>query len=222
MTDLAIYDLDKTVTRVPTYTPFLLMGARTNAPWRLALVPVAATAMLFYAARIISRPALKELNQRLLLGARSEPEQFNRLVEAFAEHTLATNINPGARRQIERDKAEGQRLVLATASYEVYAGAIARRLGFDDTIGTALRLAPDGRVLARIDGENCYGPSKKTLVDRWLARKQVAPGKVRFYSDHASDAPMFEWADEPVAVNPHAALRRLAAERGWRVEDWRR
>ena len=27
-------------------------------------------------------------------------------------------------------------------------------------------------------------------------------------------------ADEPIAVNPHAKLRRLAAERGWQVEDW--
>jgi phosphoserine phosphatase len=43
---------------------------------------------------------------------------------------------------------------------------------------------------------------------------------VRFYSDHASDAPVFEWADEPVAVNPHDRLKRLAAERGWPVEDW--
>jgi phosphoserine phosphatase len=42
---------------------------------------------------------------------------------------------------------------------------------------------------------------------------------VRFYSDHASDAPVFEWADEPVAVNPHAKLAKLAATRGWTVED---
>jgi phosphoserine phosphatase len=43
---------------------------------------------------------------------------------------------------------------------------------------------------------------------------------VRFYSDHVSDRPVFEWADEAVAVNPDAKLRRLAAERGWAVEDW--
>ena len=43
---------------------------------------------------------------------------------------------------------------------------------------------------------------------------------VRFYSDHVTDAPVFEWADEPVAVNPHDRLRRLAKLRGWPVEDW--
>jgi phosphoserine phosphatase len=47
-----------------------------------------------------------------------------------------------------------------------------------------------------------------------------AHGHVRFYSDHVSDQPAFEWADEPVAVNPHGRLRRLAEQRGWQIEDW--
>jgi phosphoserine phosphatase len=34
-----------------------------------------------------------------------------------------------------------------------------------------------------------------------------------------SDQPAFEWADEPVAVNPHGKLGRLAEQRGWRIED---
>ena len=40
MTDLAIYDMDRTVTRRATYTPFLLHCAVRRAPWRLLLLPV--------------------------------------------------------------------------------------------------------------------------------------------------------------------------------------
>ena len=58
------------------------------------------------------------------------------------------------------------------------------------------------------------------MVEDWLAESGLQRGHVRFYSDHASDAPVFEWSDEPVAVNPHDRLARLAKERGWRVEDW--
>jgi phosphoserine phosphatase len=57
------------------------------------------------------------------------------------------------------------------------------------------------------------------MIDDWLAKAELDPGHVRFYSDHASDAPVFEWADEPVAVNPHGKLRRLAQQRGWAIED---
>jgi phosphoserine phosphatase len=58
------------------------------------------------------------------------------------------------------------------------------------------------------------------MVTDWLAKSGLNRGHVRFYSDHASDAPAFEWADEAVAVNPHARLRKLAGERGWAIEDW--
>ena len=109
---------------------------------------------------------------------------------------------------------------MATASYRLYAEAIATRLGFDDVIGTGSIIGLDERVHAKIDGENCYGPAKLRMVADWLEKSGFERGHVRFYSDHASDAPVFEWADEPVAVNPHAKLAKLAATRGWMVEDW--
>jgi phosphoserine phosphatase len=109
---------------------------------------------------------------------------------------------------------------MATASYRFYAREIADRLGFDDCIGTNSILGLDDRVHARIDGENCYGPAKLKMVEDWLAKSGLIRAHVRFYSDHASDAPVFEWSDEPVAVNPHARLASLANERGWRIEDW--
>ena len=119
-----------------------------------------------------------------------------------------------------RDKAEGRRVIMATASYRFYAREIAERLGFDDCIGTNSILGLDERVHAKIDGENCYGPAKLRMIAEWLEKSGLERRHVRFYSDHASDAPVLDWADEAVAVNPHAQLRRLAAKRGWMVEDW--
>ena len=51
MTDLAIYDMDRTVTRRATYTPFLLHCAWRLEPWRLLLLPVVAGSMLAYVAK---------------------------------------------------------------------------------------------------------------------------------------------------------------------------
>ena len=220
MTDFAIYDMDRTVTRHATYTPFLLHCALRRAPWRLLLLPFVIASMLAYAAKLIDRGKLKEINHRLLLGHRRHPKELEPLVDSFAERTIASNIRPGARAAIARDKAEGRRVVMATASYRLYAEAVADRLGFDDVIGTGSIIGLDERVHAKIDGENCYGPAKLRMVTDWLGKSGLTRGHVRFYSDHASDAPVFEWADEAVAVNPHDRLRRLAAERGWVVEDW--
>lgn len=220
MTDLAIYDMDRTVTRHATYTPFLLHCALRRAPWRLLLIPFAIGSMLAYVMKLIDRGRLKEINHRLLLGDNRHPSELKPLVDSFAAATVARNIRPGARAAIARDKSDGRRVVMATASYRFYAQEIADRLGFDDCIGTNSILGLDESVHARIDGENCYGPAKLRMVEDWLAKTGLQRGHVRFYSDHASDAPVFEWADEPVAVNAHDRLVRLAKERGWRVEDW--
>ena len=222
MSDLAVYDMDRTVTRHATYTPFLLHCAIQRAPWRLICLPLVALSMLAYVARIIDRGELKEINHRLLLGGQIHPRDLRPLVEDFADEQVKSNIRPGALKAIKRDKKQGRRLVLATASYRLYADAIAQRLGFDEVIGTNSIIGLDERVHARIAGENCYGPAKLRMIADWVEQSGLkgAHGHVRFYSDHVSDQPAFEWADEPVAVNPHGKLRRLAEERGWQIEDW--
>ena len=220
--DLAIYDMDRTVTRRPTFTSFLLHCALARAPWRLVFVPLVIASMLAYLAKAISRARLKEINHALLLGRSIHPAQLKPLVDSFADAQVARNIRPGARAAIARDKAEGRRIVMATASYRFYAAAIAERLGFDDVIGTGTMLGLDEALLARIEGENCYGDAKLRMIAAWVEKSGLkgTRGHVRFYSDHVTDAPVFEWADEAVAVNPHARLRKLAAARGWRQEDW--
>lgn len=222
MSNLAVYDMDRTVTRHATYTPFLLHCARRRAPWRLIFLPLVVLSMLAYVARFIDRAKLKEINHHLLLGRRVHPRDLSPLVDSFADHQVGSNIRPGARTAIARDKREGRRVVMATASYTLYARAIAERLGFDDVIGTGSIIGLDERVHAKIAGENCYGPAKMRMIADWVERSGLTGkhGHVRFYSDHVSDAPAFEWSDEPVAVNPHGKLRRLAEQRGWAIEDW--
>ena len=222
MSDLAIYDMDRTVTRRGTYTPFLIHCAARRAPWRLLFLPLGALAMLAYATRLIDRAKLKEINHSLLLGRTIHPRELKPLVESYADKVIRSNLRPGAIEAIARDKAQGRRVVMATASYRLYVEAIAERLGFDDVIGTGSFIGLDDRVHAKIDGENCYGPAKLRMIADWVEKSGLTGkhGHVRFYSDHASDAPVFEWCDEPVVVNPHGRLRRLAEQRGWQIEDW--
>ncbi len=222
---LAIYDMDKTITHAPTWTPFLIHTARTGgAPWRLALIPFAGFAAAGYLAKLISRGRLKYVMQRMMLGKHMTPAEERRSAEAFADRVMADGVFAGALARIAADRAAGYRLVMATASYRFYVEAIAERLGFDAVIGTESLRGPDGRLLAGIDGENCYGPAKLRMIEAWMEREGIdrADAHVRFYSDHVSDAPTFAWADEPFAVNAHGPLKLLAAAKGWPMPDWER
>lgn len=219
---LAIYDMDKTITRVPTYPGFLRHAALHLAPWRLILLPLVGLSVLAYGLRLIDRQRLKEINQRLLLGPHTRKSELVTVAASFAEKTLTNNVHPGALKAIAVDRAAGRRLVMATASYRLYVEAIAEQLGFDDVIATNSLTGLDDRVIARVDGENCYGPAKLRMILAWMEREGLARDEahIRFYSDHASDAPVLEWSDEPYAVNAHDKLRRLARQRGWAIVDW--
>ena len=222
MRRLAIYDMDKTITRRATWTPFLIHAARARAPWRLALLPLAGLASLAYLAKAIDRARLKEITHRLMIGRAIPPAELTAVAETFADDMAATNMFADARARVEADRAAGWEPVLATASHGYYAGAIAARLHIGTVIATAARRDPQGNVLAGLEGENCYGPAKLRLIEAWMAREGLAREdmQVRFYSDHVSDAPVLEWADEAFAVNAHGPLRKLAAVKGWTVLDW--
>ena len=219
---LAIYDMDKTVTRRPTYGLFLVHATIHLAPWRALLAPALLVTGLFYLLGRIDRARLKEINFRLLIGPVA-PERLEPVVESFAEAQLRTNITAGARRRIAEDKAAGRRLVLATASYRLYAAAIAERLGFDDVIATDTLPDHKGRIVAQIDGRNCYGMAKLDMIEAWLQREGLERQAlhIRFYSDHISDAPVHHWSDEAFATNADDRLIQLAEAQGWEVLDWR-
>lgn len=225
MATISIYDMDRTVTRRGTWTPWLVFWARREAPWRLLLAPLLGLALAGYALKLIDRARLKEWGHRLLMGRFVARDRLVAAAEAYAARVIADDVFPGALTQIAADRAAGERLVLATASNEYYVRAIAARLGIDDVIATASRWHDD-RLHHRLGGDNCYGEAKRLLVEGWLARHGLGGATLRFHSDHVSDLPLFELAvasgGEAVAANPSPALRQLAVARGWRIVDWGR
>lgn len=223
MQRLAIYDMDKTITRAPTWTRFLIHYAWANAPWRLALLPLAGLIAAGHPLRLLDRARLKEATHRLMIGARTPPERLARAAASFAALEFQHGLFPAALAQIAADRAAGYRIIVATASHLLYAEAIAALVGADAVIATEAQHDAAGRVLARLEGANCYGAAKLDRVAAWLAREGIArhDAQLRFYSDHISDAPTLGWADEGFVVNPDPALASLAKARGWTTLEWR-
>ncbi|QHL89631.1 HAD-IB family hydrolase [Sphingomonas changnyeongensis] len=218
---ISIFDLDRTLTRQPTYTALLLFMAWNHARWRLVLVPLVLAAMLAYLARLVSRRRLKEIEHALLIGSAVPRATVHALAERFADRLDRNGFFAEGRQRIAAERAEGRRVILATAANGFYVEALARRLGIDELVCTRSTWHDD-RLTPAIDGDNCYGEAKREMVERHLEAEGLARADihVRFFSDHASDRPTFEWSDEPVAVNPSAKLRALATRRRWPVLHW--
>ncbi|MCA9572533.1 MAG: haloacid dehalogenase-like hydrolase, partial [Myxococcales bacterium] len=108
----------------------------------------------------------------------------------------------------------------ATSS-TLYAALAAQELwGFDDVVCTRMSVA-DGVFTGGID-VLAYGDGKLDATRAWAAEAGVDLTTTTFYTDSVTDRALMETVGTPVAVNPDRELRRLAAARGWAIEDWGR
>lgn len=208
--------MDKTLTARASWLPWLFFFARTEAPARLLLAPLMLLPLLGYVLGGMDRKALKQATQRIMMGPSVPRTTVERAATAFAERFGSRHELPAALAAVAADRAAGCMLVMATASPHTYAAALADRWGFDRLVATR-NVWAEGRLTPAIEGENCYEMGKMRML---LADLDSRPAHVRFVSDHVSDLPVLLWADEPVAANPSAALRRQAVARGWPIRVW--
>ncbi len=219
MRQIAIYDLDRTITVRPTFTPFLLFAARRIAPYRLVFLPLWIAGMLGYKAKLYQREQLKNFGMRLFIGRRLAAGQAANIAEDFVAKTVANNIAPGAAQNMQADKVAGIIMLMSTAASEIYAELLAQKLGFTACIATRQRHDEHGNILAVIDGTNNYGAEKLRRTSAWIAEQGWARSElhITFYSDHESDAPLLDWADEGVLIGG-ASL--YAKTQGWTSRKW--
>lgn len=217
---VAVYDLDRTLLRTPTFTLFLLWAARRDAPWRLLLLPALAALMIGHALGLYGRDRFKPAAIRLMLGRTIAQARAERLATRFAAWRVPRDVPPGATACIARDRAEGFRLLMATAAPEFYAGAIADALGFDAVVASRHRRDAAGNWLPALDGPNCYGAEKARRVSEWLVANGYEAAHIRAYSDHVSDAPTFALAREAWLVGRGGRTKRRAAGHGWAAIDF--
>ena len=216
----AIFDLDRTITRVGTFTPFLL-STRPDGPQRLALFARFVPHMALYKAGRLNRKTLKNRMLAMTLSG-FEHARIAELSDRFVTGVMAGGLYADALAAIARHRADGDRLILATASVDFYARLIAERLGLDECIATATGFESD-EAPPQIAGENCYGEAKREMV---AARLDALYGQNRdnlhlsFYTDHISDLPLLQAVETPYVINPKPALHAHARQAGWQVCSW--
>lgn len=219
---ISIFDLDRTITRRGTWSAFLLFAAARKAPWRLLLVPGLMVVMAAHPLGLLSRKRLKSIMQAAMLGNSVKKADVTDLANQFAEQLFRNNVYPEAIAVIRNEQKAGRRVMIATASHHFYTKVLADRLEIADVIATQ-SVWRDERLTPAILGDNCYGAAKCSMIAQYFEEKAIkrADCHIRFFSDHHSDRPSFEWVDERVAVNPSPKLRQLATKQGWTVIDWR-
>jgi len=142
------------------------------------------------------------------------------LGEEIYDEIIADKIWPGTLALAQMHLDAGQQVWLVTATPYELAATIARRLGFTGALGTVAE-SVDGVFTGRLVGDILHGVGKAHAVRNLAVREGLNLRRCTAYSDSYNDVPMLSLVGTAVAINPDAALRSLARERGWEIRDFR-
>jgi phosphatidylglycerophosphatase C len=198
---VAAFDFDGTLSTRDNLVPFLCRAMGTPAVAQ-ALAAGGVSVTLGRGSR--SRNALKaEVVRRLLTG--HDAERFDSLGRAFAFEILRRHLRGDVVERVDWHRTQGHRLVLVSASFDVYVRPVAERLRFDAVLATELEVGADGKLTGRLQGENVRGAEKARRLEAWLAEQNAY---VWAYGDSSGDRELWARADQAVRVARRSRFTR--------------
>jgi phosphatidylglycerophosphatase C len=192
---VAVFDVDGTLTTEDCVVPFLRRAAGRRLYARLGRHPL----VLLGAVARRDRDRLKELACTSLAG--QDGAALDRLGAEFARDFVAPRLRHDTTARLERHRALGHRVLLASASFDAYLVPLGAELQVDGVVCTRLEQDTDGRLTGRLRGANCRGPEKARRVREWLAGNGLDGAEVWAYGDSPGDAELLALADHPVRVD---------------------
>jgi len=187
---VAAFDFDGTITTKDTFVPFLQL-AFGKLPVLLAFTGLAFEGMKVLTG-ISSRDRFKEkIVARLFSG---EPVQRLKQVGVMHAKAVEAWFRPAALERIRWHKQQGHRLVMVSASLDIYLEDVAQRLGFDDLLCTkpsATQSAFDGGLV----GANCRCAEKVRLLETLIG--PLSEVVLYAYGDSDGDTEMLGVANYP-------------------------
>ncbi|MBX6724248.1 MAG: HAD family hydrolase [Dactylosporangium sp.] len=215
----AFFDLDKTIIAKSSALAFGRPFYKDGLISRREMVK-AAYAQLVYRIGGADEQQMARIRDHLANLCRGwRVDQVQQIVNETLHELISPYIYAEAAALIEEHRTAGRDVVVVSSSGEEMVRPIAEQLGITDVIATRM-VVKDGRYT----GEVAYyaaGPTKAEAARKLAADRGYDLSECYAYSDSVSDIPLLEAVGHATVVNPDRALRRIAAERGWPVLEFR-
>lgn len=144
-----------------------------------------------------------------------EPAQLLAWRARFLQDKIEPIIAPGTPALLEKHRAQGDTLLITTATHRFITEPIAAMLGIEHLIATDPEQQA-GRYTGRVQGTPNFQGGKVERLSQWL-KQHPAFTHLTAYSDSRNDLPLLEMAHQAVAVDPDEVLRAEALRRSWPV-----
>ena len=139
----------------------------------------------------------------------------------FVESVIAPLIAPGTPALLEKHRAQGDTLMIISATNLFVTQPIAELLGIEHILSTVPEMI-DGQYTGNYLGTPTFQQGKVSALQSWMQQHAESLSGSSFYSDSHNDLPLLEQVDYPVVVNPDDRLLEVATQRNWPIMDLRR
>ncbi len=146
-------------------------------------------------------------------------EEIDELSREVVNQFLIENIRPEIIKIISFHRENNARLGILSSAISSICFPVGRYLGIKEIICTEIE-AIEGILTGNPAGDFCFGDEKRIRLLSFCEKNNLDPAQVWYYSDSASDIPVFEVVGHPVCVSPDKKLTRVAGEKGWEICDW--
>jgi HAD superfamily hydrolase (TIGR01490 family) len=217
--EAAFFDLDKTI--VAKSSP-LALG---RSFFREGLITRGSLLKSLYAQLVFNLMGADENKMERLreeaakLTSGWEQEKVRQVVTEVLEEVISPLIYAEALELMHDHRAAGRLIVIVSSSPEEIVEPMALMLGIDRYIATKPKVV-DGRYTGDLEFY-AYGPQKAEAIEKIAAELDIDLAGSFAYTDSTTDLPMLSAVGHPVAVNPDRALRRMAIDKGWAIEEFK-
>ncbi len=129
-------------------------------------------------------------------------------------------VYPQAWDLLQTLRAQGEQMLVISASVSLLVQAVASALGIEQALGIDVEMA-DGGYSGVIAGTPSYQQGKVVRLAAWQKARPHESGEVTFYTDSINDLPLCLHADHVRLVNPCPQLAAVNASHNWPVLEWR-
>jgi len=138
----------------------------------------------------------------------------------YVSNWIQPIIAKGTQALLDKHRAQGDELIIISATNLFITAPIAKLLCIDQILSTEPEII-DNQYTGRYLGTPTFKEGKVTVLSEWLKNSSHSLDNSYFYSDSINDLPLLEQVSTPVAVNPDEKLLKIATERHWTVLDLR-
>jgi HAD superfamily hydrolase (TIGR01490 family) len=143
-------------------------------------------------------------------------EQLHNWRQDFINTIIKPLLLDKAKALIEKHRAQGDTLLVITATNSFITAPIVALYGIEHLIATTPEMI-EGKYTGNVNGVPCFQEGKVTRLNEWLTLNNEKLEGSYFYSDSHNDLPLLKLVDFPVAVDPDEKLRDFADTQKWEI-----